>query len=84
MPLQWLSGKCGDLFQQNFVVSNMASVVDIMDKVLYEIFTDGEKLIGKDFMMGIFYGIKKKLLPQQEYLDFMFNDKQGSLVGSCK
>ena len=32
----------------------MASVVYIMDKVLYKVLIDGEKLIDKYFMMGIF------------------------------
>ena len=34
--------------------------------------------------MGIFDGITKNLPPLKEYLDFMFENKQGSLVGSRK
>ena len=45
---------------------------------------DGEKLINENFMMGIFDGIMKKLPPLQKYLNFMFEKKQGSLVGSRK
>ena len=60
----------------------MAPIVDIMDKAFYEVLIDGEKLINKDFMMGIFDGIKKKLPQLQEYLDFILDNKQGSLVGS--
>ena len=55
-----------------------------MYKVFYEVLIDGEKLIDEDFTMGIFDGITKKLPPLQEYLDFMFDNKQGSLVGSRK
>ena len=84
MPLQWLAVNCGDLSQHNFGVSNMASVVDIIDKELYEVLVGGEKIIDEDFMMGIFDGIAKKLPPLQEYLDFMFENKQGSLVASRK
>ena len=62
----------------------MASVVDIMDKAFHKVLIDWEKLIDKDFIMGIFDGITKKIPPLQEYLDFMFENKQGSLVGSCK
>ena len=62
----------------------MAYVLDITDKALYEVLIDGEKLIDKDFMMGIFDGITNKLPPLQEYLDFMLEKKQGSLLGSCK
>ena len=84
MPLKWLAGNYGNLSQHNFGVADMASVVDIMDKAFYEMLIDGEKLINKDFMMGIFDGITKKLLPLQEYLDFMFDNKQGRLEGSRK
>ena len=83
-PLRWLAGNWGDLYQHNFGVANMASVVDIMDTALYEVLIDSEKLIDEDFMMGIFYGITKKLPPLQEYLDFIFDNTQDSLVGSDK
>ena len=62
----------------------MASIVDIMDKAFYEVLIDGEKLNDEDFIVGIFDGITKKLPPVQEYLDFMFENKQVRLVGSCK
>ena len=62
----------------------MASVVDIMDKEFYKVLIDGEKIIDEDFMMGIFDGITKSLPPLQEYLDFMFESRQGSLVGYHK
>ena len=45
MPLRWISGNCVDLSQHNFGVSDMASVVDIMDNTFYEGLIDGEKLI---------------------------------------
>ena len=62
----------------------MASVVDVMDKAFYDVLIDGEKIIDKDFMMGIFDGITKRLPQLQEYLNFVFENKQGSLVGSHK
>ena len=62
----------------------MASVVDIMDKAFYKMLIGVEKLIDEDFIMGIFNGITKKMSPLQEYLNFMFKNKQGSLVGSRK
>ena len=84
MTLRWIAGKFGNLSQHNFGVANMAPVVDILDKAFYEVLIDGEKLIDKDFMMGIFDGITKKLPHLQEYLDFIFDHKQSSLVASCK
>ena len=68
MLLRWLYGNCGNLYQHNFGVADMMSVVDIMYKAFYEVLIDGEKLINEDFMMGIFDGIRKLLPPLQEYL----------------
>ena len=62
----------------------MAYVVVIMNKAFYEVLIDGEKLTDEEFMMGIFDEITKKLPPLQEYLNFMFDNKQGRLVGSRK
>ena len=58
----------------------MAPVVDILVKIFYEVLIDREKIIDEDIMLGIFDGITKKLPQLQEYLDFMFDNKQGSLV----
>ena len=55
----------------------MVSVVDIMNKSFYEVLIDRKKLINKDFMIVFLNGIAKKLPPLQEYLDFMFENKQG-------
>ena len=55
-----------------------------MEKSFYEVLIGGEKLIDKDFMMDIFDGTMKKRSPLLKYLNFMFDNKQGSLVGSCK
>ena len=55
-----------------------------MDKSFYEVLIDREKLINEGFRMVIFDGITKKLPLLQEYLDFMFDNKQGILVGSRK
>ena len=61
MSLQWITGKCVDLSQQNFGVANMAYVVDIMEKEFYEVLMDRGGLIDEYFIMGIFDGITKKL-----------------------
>ena len=82
--LQWITGNCGDLYQHKFGVSDIVSDVDIIEKVFYKVLIDGEKLTDEDFMMGIFNGITKNLPPLQEYLNFIFKNKQGSLVGSRK
>ena len=45
---------------------------------------DREKLINKDFMIGIFDGTTSKLPPLQEYINSVFDNKQGSLVIPAK
>ena len=41
MPLRCLAGNCGDLSQHNFGLSDMASVVDIIEKAFYDSLIDG-------------------------------------------
>ena len=45
MTFRWISGNFGNLSQHNFGVADIAPVVDIVDKELYEVLIDGEKLI---------------------------------------
>ena len=85
MPLRWLAANCGDLGEYGFGVADMATVVDLMDEAFFEMVNNGEKVLDEDFMMDIFKNLKEKLPPLQEYLDFMFEDRQGCVVGSsCK
>ncbi len=47
--------------EYGFGVADMATVVDILDKVFFEVVADGEKLLDEDFMMGIFYELKVQI-----------------------
>ena len=40
MPLRWLSGNCGNMYQHNFGVADIEYVVDIMEKAFYEVLID--------------------------------------------
>ena len=51
MNIRWIASNYGNLFQHNFGVADMPSIVEIMDKAFYKVLIDGEKLIDKDFMM---------------------------------
>ena len=83
MPMRWLAGNCGDLAQYNFGVAEMASVVDIMDKAFGIIVHDGSKIMNEQFMMSMFKKLTRKIPPFEQYLDYMFNEKQSNLVGPC-
>ena len=45
MPLRWIASNCGNTSQHNFGVSDMASVVEKMDKGYCKVLIDRDKLI---------------------------------------
>ena len=65
MPLWWIADNYSKLSQHKFVVDDMASVVDIMDKAFYNVLIEWEKIVDEDLMMGICDGITKKMPPLQ-------------------
>ena len=81
MPLRWLAGHCGELSEYNFGVADMASVIDIMDAAFLQVLDDGEKMLDETFMMGIFDSLKEQIPPFRDYLTYIFEEKQGSLIG---
>ena len=54
LPLCWLAGKCGDLEEYKFGVSDMPWAVDSMDKAFAKLMVDGSLILDKEFIMKIF------------------------------
>ena len=77
MPLRWLAlaGNCGSLAEHNVGVADMATVVDIMDKVFAKVVRNRKKLLNEDFMMGMFKQLRKKLPSFDDYSTYMFEKK---------
>ena len=60
----------------------MSRVVDMLEGAMEEVAKDGSKMLDEDFMMGIFSDIVGQVKPFQEYLDYIFEEKQSYPVGS--
>lgn len=82
LPLRWLAGNVQDLEEYGFGVLDMGWTVDLMEAAFEEIAKDGSKLLDEDFMMNIFKEIIDKVALFRDYLQFMFEEKQSSPVGS--
>ena len=66
LPLQWLSGNCGELGKYGFGFADMPKAVDLMDKAFFEITNIGNLMLDDDFMMRIFEPLAKKINPFKE------------------
>ena len=84
LPLRWLAGNCENLAEYKFGVADMPWCVDLMDKAFAKIQRNGKKIMDDDFMFGIFDPIVKKVTPFGEYLEYMFEHKKSSPIGSFK
>ena len=84
LPMRWLSGNCEFLAEYGFGCADMCECVDLMDKACAKIVKNGKKIMDDDFMFGIFDPIKNKVPPFAEYLEYMFDHKTSSPVGSFK
>ena len=70
--------------EHGFGVADMPECVDLMDNACAKIARNGKKIMDDDFMFGIFDPIKKKVLPFADYLEYMFDHKTSSSIGSFK
>ena len=62
----------------------MPDVVDLMGKAFAKIQRDGKNIMDDTFMFGIFNRIEKKVKPFDEYMEYMFEHKNNSPIGSFK
>ena len=60
----------------------MGEALDLLNESLREVMNDGKLLLEEDFIMHIFDPIAKRVPPFQEYLTYMFEEKEGHVVGS--
>ena len=59
LPHRWLTGNAHLLTADNFGITDMAEVVQLILNVLDEIASDGQLVLDQDFMMGILDPIKE-------------------------
>jgi hypothetical protein len=60
----------------------MGRTVDLMEEAFEKIANDGEMMLDKEFMMNIFEPIADQVEPFAEYLEFIFENKEGHALGS--
>ncbi len=60
----------------------MGQTVDLMGEAFEKIANDGEMMLDEEFMMNIFEPIVDQVEPFAEYLEFIFENKEGHALGS--
>ena len=70
------------LSDENFGITDMAKVDELIDNGLQEIASNGKLILDQDFMMGILKPIQDKVPTFKEYMEFMFEEHAGYAVGS--
>ena len=60
----------------------MGRTVDLMEEAFEKIANDGELILDEEFMMNIFEPIVDQVEPFAEYLEFIFENKEGNALGS--
>jgi hypothetical protein len=60
----------------------MRRTVDLMEEAYEKIANDGEMMLDEEFMMNIFGPIVDQVEPFAEYLEFMYENKEGHALGS--
>ncbi len=60
----------------------MGRTVDLMEKAFEKIANDGEMKLDEEFMMNIFEPIVDQVEPFAEHLEFIFENKEGHVLGS--
>ena len=62
----------------------MQDVVDLMDKAFAKIQKEIKKIMDYTFMFCIFNKIAKKVNPFEEYMEYMFEQKKSTPIGSFR
>ena len=82
LPHRWLAGNAHLLSADNFGITDMAEVAELIHDALVKIASDGKLILDQDFMMGILNPIKEKVPAFKEYLRFMFEEHTCFAIGS--
>jgi hypothetical protein len=60
----------------------MGRTIDLMEEAFEKIANDGQMMLDNEFMMNIFEPIVDQVEPFAEYLEFIFENKEGHVLGS--
>ena len=82
LPYRWLAGIAHLLSADNFGITDMAEVAELIHDALANIASDGKLILDQDFMMGILNPITERVPAFEEYLRFMFEEQTCFAIGS--
>ena len=82
MPHRWLTGKCHELADEDFSMTDMNLVAELTHKAFVKIESDPKLFLNEEFMTTIYKEVAEKVKPFQEYLDFMFEENTCFPFGS--
>ena len=82
LPTRWLAGNTEDLGDYNFGLFDMGVVVDTIEDKMMMVVNDGSLFLDESFMMIIFSDLSEQIEPFQQYLQYIFEEKQSNPVGS--
>ena len=82
LPMRWLAGNSHKLAEYDWSVRSMGRAADMLQTALEAIEADPHLFLDQDFMFGIFDKLIDELPPFKAYLEYMYESKAMSLVGS--
>ena len=80
LPMRWIAGNSHVLAKYNWSITSMGRVVDILESALEDIAQNGDLILDKIFMFGIFKELREELKPFQEYWLHMFDNKRMAVI----
>ena len=61
----------------------MGRAIDLVYDVFLEVESNGELMLGEDFIMGIFSPLYVELPEFEQYLTYFFEEKESNVIVSC-
>ena len=81
-PHRWLTGKCHELADENFSMTDINWVAELTHKAFVKIESDPNHFFDKEFMTTIYKDVANKVKPFKEYLEYMFEENTCFPFGS--
>ena len=76
LPIRFLVGKAHKLADQDWSCRSPNRLLVIVDNKLKEIVESPDSFLDHDFMMNIYEDLREEMTPFDEYLSYMFEQKQ--------
>jgi hypothetical protein len=84
IPMRWLAGNTHKLSEYGWRERSMGRAITLLHDAFMEVQGDGALLLEENFIMTIISPLYKEIPPLKEYLDYLFEEKEGNVIGSHK